>query len=145
MKLTATTVLEGVAVALREQISPRLNDSFAADVARIAQTLVSIVARAGDDAVCIRVQENARMRALFAKAQQVIGDGDLASRLKQAAQSTDPGLKLSELDAETGRLRKLLIELHGELEDRSETQARALDQEIWRAMREFEQARAPRA
>lgn len=145
MRLTTATLLEGVADALREQIAPQLTDSFAGDAARIAQALILIAARAGDDAAAIRVEENSRMRRLFASADGVVTDEALASRLRAAAQSADTSLKIGALDAETGRLRKLLVELHCWLEGQLQPAARALDQEIWRALRDFELARAPRA
>lgn len=144
MKLTAATVLEGVADALRDQVSPQLNDAFAGEAARMAQSLIAIVGRAGDDAAAVRVAENARMRAIFADVGAIAG-GDLATRLSEAAKSSDPGLRISELDAETGRLRTLLVELHAWLELQESPEARRLDGEIWRAMRDFEMARAPRA
>lgn len=144
MKLTGATVLEGVADALRDQVSPQLSDAFASEAARMAQSLIAIVGRAGDDAAAIRVEENARMRAIFAEAASVAG-GDLSAQLAEAAKSSDPGLRISELDAETGRLRTLLVELHRWLEQQDSPEARVLDQQIWRAMREFEMARAPRA
>ena len=65
MKLTGATVLEGVVDALREQVSPQLNDGFASEAARMAQSLIAIVGRADDDAAAIRVEENARMRAII--------------------------------------------------------------------------------
>jgi hypothetical protein len=144
MKLTAVSVLEGVADALRDQISPNLGDAFAAEAARMAAALITIVGRAGDDAVAIRVEENARMRAIFARAAAIVPEQEFAARLTAAAQSSDPGLRINELDAETGRLRGLLVELHGWLEGQSQADARSLDQEIWRALRDFEMARAPR-
>lgn len=144
MKLTAETVLEGVVDALREQVSPQLDDAFASEAARMAQSLIAIVGRSGDDAVAIRVAENARMRTIFADAATVAGE-DLSGRLALAAQGTDPGLRISELDAETGRLRTLLVELHTWLEQQDMPAARRLNRQIWSAMREFEMARAPRA
>lgn len=144
MKLTGATVLEGVVDALREQVSPQLNDAFASETARMAQSLIAIVGRAGDDAVAIRVEENARMRAIFLEAASV-AKGDLSARLAEAGDSRDPGLRISELDAEIGRLRALLVELHCWLEQQDTPEARHLDQQIWRAMRDFEMARAPRA
>ncbi|MCW1428352.1 hypothetical protein [Novosphingobium sp. JCM 18896] len=133
MKLTGATVLEGVIDALRDQVAPQLNDAFAADAARMAQSLIAIVGRAGDDAVAIRVAENAHIREL-------LGQGGLAA----AAASKDPGLRISELDAENSRLRTLLVELHARVELEDDIEARELDQAIWRALRDFEMARAPR-
>jgi hypothetical protein len=140
MKLTGATVLEGVIEALRDQVAPNLSDAFAAEAARMAQSLIAIVGRAGDDAVAIRVEENARIRALLGEGGELLGDGELAA----AAQSIDPGLRISELDAETGRLRALLVALHSRIELQQAPAARALDQAIWRALRDFEMARAPR-
>lgn len=144
MKLTAAAVVEGVVDALRDQVAPRLDDAFASEAARMAQSLIAIVGRAGDDAAAIPVAENARMRAIFAEAADV-AEGNLAARLAQAGQGSDPGLRISELDAETGRLRLLLIELHTWLEQQQDGEARRLGREIWIAMRDFEMARAPRA
>jgi hypothetical protein len=143
MKLTAETVLAGVADALRDQIAPNLDDAFAAEAARMATSLITIAGRAGDDAAAIRVAENARMRAIFAQGAEVADEG-LKGQLTEAARSADPGLRISELDAETGRLRTLLVELHTWLEAQDRHEAKALDQEIWRALRDFEMARAPR-
>lgn len=133
MKLTGATVLEGVIDALRDQVAPQLTDAFAADAARMAQSLIAIVGRAGDDAVAIRVAENARIREL-------LGQGGLS----EVAASRDPGLRISELDAENGRLRALLVDLHAQIEREEGAESRELDQVIWRALRDFEMARAPR-
>ena len=141
MRLTHETVLEGVAAALRDQIAPNLTDAFASDAARMAQSLIRIVGLAGDDAAAIRVEENARMRALLGQGGELLGDADLTT----AAGSSDPSLRISELDAETGRLRLLLVDLHRRIELQDTPAARALDQAIWRALRDFEKARAPRA
>lgn len=140
MKLTGATVLEGVIVALRDQVSPQLADAFAADAARMAQSLIAIAGRAGDDAAALRVEENARIRALLGQGGALFDDAALA----QAARSADPGLRISELDAETGRLRALLVDLHARVELEDSPAARELDQAIWRSLRDFEMARAPR-
>jgi hypothetical protein len=134
-------VLEGVAEALREQVSPQLDDAFAIDVVRIAQTLAMIVGRAGDDAVVVGVEENARIRALLGEGGALLDD----PLLVEAARSADPGLRISELDRETARLRALLVDLHARVERMDAPQAQALDRAIWRALRDFEMARAPRA
>ncbi|MGE3693391.1 MAG: hypothetical protein AB7F98_18595 [Novosphingobium sp.] len=144
MKLTNAAVLEGVIDALRDQIAPGLSDPFTIDAARMAGSLIAIAGRAGEDAAAIRVEENARMRAIFAEAVEVVADSDLVVRLREAAESSDPGLRIGELDSEVGRLRALLVELHAWLEVQSDPGARRLDQAIWRAIRDAEMARAPR-
>lgn len=142
MRLTADKVLDSVASSLGDQVAPQVEgDPFLKETIRRAQALIAIVSLAGDDAAAIRVAENARMREIFGKAAGVADD----ARYAEAAASRDPGLKISELDAETGRLRTLLVELHARLEDMDGVEAKALDREIWLALRDFEMARAPRA
>jgi len=144
MRLTIEKVLEGVADALREQISPHLDDTFAAEAARMATSLITIAGRAGGDAVAIRVEENARIRQLLGSGAGMVVDAEFAAELAEAAGSGDPGLRISQLDAETGRLRALLVRLHAELEGQDSQPAKLFAQEIWRALRDFEMARAPR-
>jgi hypothetical protein len=145
MKLRTETVLEGIADALRDRIAPRLEDGFAANDARIAQTLLAITRLARDDEVANKVEENRRLREIFTDAAGMLGDAELAARLKTAGGSRDPGLRISQLDAETGRLRTLLVELHAHVEQQDDEQAKHIDQAIWRALRDIEAPRAPRA
>ncbi len=144
MKLTHAQVLEGVIEALRDQIAPGLDDAFAKEAARMAGSLIAIAGRAGEDAAAIRVEELAAMRAIFAEAAAVVEDAGLAGHLREAALKREPGLRLGQLDAELGRQRLLLVELHAWLEGSDRPEARRLDQAIWRAIRDAEMARAPR-
>jgi hypothetical protein len=68
----------------------------------------------------------------------------LASRLREAAASTDPGLKISVLDVESHRLRVLLVTAQAALEDSTGPAAKALDQRIWQLLETVEAKRAPR-
>lgn len=145
MKLTGQRAMEGVVEALRDQIAPNLTDKFAIEAARQAGSVLLIAALASDDAVEIRVAETARLRAIFGKAAGLLPPADLSARLADAATGRDPGLRISVLDAEIARLRLLLVELHAWLEAQDTDGALALDREIWRALRDFEMARAPRA
>lgn len=144
MRLTAQAVLEGVAHALREQISPALQDPFAIEAARLATALATICANGADDAVAVRVEEHAKIRALFTEAAPVISDAALATSLKEAAQSRDPGLRISELDTETARLRRLLVALHAHVERQADEAAQRIDRQIWTLLGETEASRAPR-
>ena len=143
MRLASDMVLRGIARSLQEQIGPALDDMFASGAARMAGLLATICANGVDDAAAVRIAENARLRTLFGQAAATIG-GVLGERLTIAAGSAEPGYRISALDAETGRLRVLLVALHTEVEARDDDIARALDQAIWRLMAETEAARAPR-
>lgn len=145
MKLRTESVLEGVGEALRDRIAPQLTDDYAANAARMAQSLLAIVRLARDDEVALKVEENRRMREIFAEAGGVADDHALSARIAEAALSRDPGLRISQLDAETGRLRSLLVELHADVDSRDDEPAVRTSQSIWRALRDIELPRAPRA
>jgi hypothetical protein len=131
--------LRSVIHTLNAQIAPMVEDSFAKEATRLASLVLSIVANGLDDVVELRVQENAAIRALLRDGGELIGLPDLAD----AADSSDPGLRISELDAENDRLRGHLIRLHGEAERRSDGAAQVLCQRIWAALQQFEERRAP--
>jgi hypothetical protein len=143
MNVSIETLLTGVAQALNERITPELRD-YTADTARLAAIIVNIAAKSFDDAAALRVAENAGIRAVFADAHELIG-GELGGRLAAAARAGDPSLRVSDLDAENARLRRLLVELHAEVDRREDASAQALGQRIWRLLRDNEARRAPPA
>lgn len=145
MRLTTQSLLEGLAEALDERIRPMIADPFTADATRMAASVVRIAARAHDDAAAIRVEENARIRGLLARGAELVDDARLGERLAGAAATIDPGYRISELDRANADLRQALIALHAWLEDHRTLAAAELDVDIWRALRDFETARAPRA
>lgn len=144
MNLTIEATLHGIGQTLRDRIAPAVQDPFAGEAARLAGLLLTLNASWIDDAAAVRVAENAAIRSLFADAGPAIGDSGLARPIAEAAQSSDPGLRISELDRESNRLRALLCELHAHLETQTGASARALAQCIWRLLDQLEAARAPR-
>lgn len=145
MRLTIEQTLRGVADNLQAQVMPALTDSFAIGATRMAHDLIAIAANTYDDAAAIRVEENAKLRALCADAADKVSDRKLGALLADAGGSRDPGLRISELDAETGRLRTLLVALHACVEEQADEAAKAIDARIWALLEETETARAPRA
>jgi hypothetical protein len=144
MTLAIDTAVRGVADVLRDRVASTLTDSYAIEAVRLAGIMLTIMANAADDAVALRVAENAQMRALFSEALAVVTGTALSSQLEKAAGSTDPGLRISELDYETDRLRRLLVALQIQLETQADSAAAALNQRIWRLLQEVEKSRAPR-
>lgn len=142
MNFTIPSAVKGVGALLRDRILPEIGDNYAANMARMATSVLSISANWADNAAALRVAENAAIRALLGEAAGLL-DGGLAGRLAEAAQSVDPGLRVSELDGENHRLRLLLVEAQAVLELRDDAEARAMDQRIWRLLEEIEMSRAP--
>lgn len=143
MNFTIPSAIKGVGELLRTRIAPEIGDNYAANMARMAISLLNITANWADDAAALRVEEDAAIRALLGEAAG-LAEGELAARLADAARSADPGLRISELDAENHRLRVLLIEAQVWLESRADDAARATDQRIWRLIEDCEMKRAPR-
>jgi hypothetical protein len=143
MNMSIETVLRAVAESLQQQIYQGIDDEYTRSIARFAGILVGMSANWIDSAVERRVAENAALRALFADAASVVSEAALAQRLTQAAASHDPGLKISQLEIENGRLRKLLVQLHTAVELQATAAARQLDQRIWRLLSDMERARQP--
>ena len=138
MILTIDMALRGVADMLRDRLAPAINDRFAGESARLAELVVRLNADWVDDAAAVRVGENASIRALFREASPLLA-GALATRISEAAMSSDPGLRLSDLDRESSRLRALLSELHAEIESRDT----GFSERIWQLLEQLEAARAP--
>ncbi len=143
MNFTFPSAVKGVAELMRERIVPEVGDNYAANMARMAASLLTITANGVDDAAALRVEENVAIRAVLGKAAP-LADGDLAQRLGAAAGSGDPGLRISELDRENHRLRFLLVEAQAWLETREDGASRELDRQIWRLLEDIEMKRAPR-
>lgn len=144
MSISAETCLRGVLYTLQERIAPLVDDPFGQEAARLSALVVSIVANSIDDAAAIRVAENKAIRAIFRQARAIVTSPDLAERLREKVNSADLGLRISELDRENDSLRSLLIELHAHAETINGEHARVLCGAIWRALAEFERARAPK-
>lgn len=143
MNLTIDNALHGIGELLRDRINPAIGDPFAAQMARLSCLLLKICANWVDDAAELRILENAAIRALLADSAPLVGE-PLAARLTQAALSLDPGFKLSVLDEENDRLRRLLVEAQACLEVTGGDAAQALDRRVWRFLEQAELARAPR-
>jgi hypothetical protein len=141
--LSIDNALHGVRELLADRITPAVDDPFAAQMLRLSCLLLKISANAVDDAAELRVAENAAIRAVLGEAAGLVAE-PLAGRLRAAAVSADPDLKLTVLDAESDRLRKLLIEAQTVIEVAPDAASRNLDQRIWRLLESIEAKRAPR-
>lgn len=141
--LSIDNALHGLDEFLRDKIARAISDPYIAPMARLSGMLLRICANSVDDAAELRVDENAAIRTILGEAGSTLG-GALSEQLFVAAASTDPGLKISVLDAENSRLRRLLVEAHKALEDSHNEASQLLDQKIWRLFEAIEAKRAPR-
>jgi hypothetical protein len=144
MTLSPEMCLRGVIETLQHRITPALTDNFTAESARLAGLILTITTNGIDNAAAIRIAENDAMRALFRDAAPAVDNAALAAKLAAAGSGDGTGYKLSELDADNAQLRARLVELHFAIEKQIGGDARAIDRRIWRMLKDFEAARAPR-
>ena len=123
MRLTLEASLRRIGDLLREDVAPDLQTPFLGQSVRLAGGLLNICANWVDDAAEIRVEENAAIRDLL------------------GIEGADPGLKISQLDAENHRLRLLLVAAHAAAEEAGDS---AREAAIWRLLEEIEMKRAQR-
>jgi hypothetical protein len=118
-------VIRGCTIALATPPPPESAGDFAAGRVGLVSTLLMLCAVEANVCVAATIAENADIRGLFANARS--GDAALDGRLAEAAGETDTDLTIAGLDAANARLRRLLIELHEQVETAGD---RALNRQI---------------
>jgi hypothetical protein len=134
VKPDVAKLLEIVSGKLLFEIAPNVQPSYRQSSVGITAMLLGMVREEWERAAARRVEENAVLRALFARAAVHVADTDLRRRLEGAAAGRDASLLVSELDKANDALRALLIELHAHVETQDAAWARAVDAEIWREL-----------
>ncbi len=124
MRLTIDAALHRIGDLLREDVAPDLRTPFLGQSVRLAGSVLAICANWVDDAAAIRVAENATIRAALG-----------------LPPAPDPGLRISQLDAENHRLRLLLVEAQAAAEEAGDAARVAT---FWTLLEEIELSRAQR-
>lgn len=131
MKPNVQTVMMRSFERILTDIAPHLSSEYAVGSSSVIGLMMFQTATEFERAADIRVQENAAMRDIFAGAVSVLPKGDLRTRVEKAASSSDPSVKISELDEANDALSALLIELQTHAETTEGAPARQLETQIW--------------
>ncbi|MEN8162019.1 MAG: hypothetical protein ABFS41_18260 [Myxococcota bacterium] len=134
MKPEPSQVLERVMQALLTEIGPAVQPGYRQATVTMQAMLLAMTREEMDRAAARRVEENAALRALFAKGAPLVPDAALRARLSDAAGEEDTSLLVPDLEAANQALRALLIELHTAVEALDGDDARALEAAIWREL-----------
>jgi hypothetical protein len=134
MKPDPAKVLEVSLQTLVGEIAPAVSPKYRQSTVGMLAMLLQGTREELERAVARRVEENAAMRALFARGAALATDAALAAQLALAARGADPSLLVSALDAENRRLRALLVSLHAHVETLGGPDARALEADLWREL-----------
>lgn len=131
MKPNVPTVMLRSFERILTDIAPHLSSEYAVGSSSVIGLMMFQTATEFERAADIRVQENAAMRSIFAEAGSLLPEGDLRTRVEAAAATSDPSVKISELDKANDELTGLLIELQAHAETIDGPAARTLEIQIW--------------
>ena len=132
MKPDPPMVLRGIGHTLATRVLPELRTPFAFQTVGLSAGILNMVAQEYDRASARLVEENDVLRQLFSDAVEVVEDGALRTRLREAADEAPVrDYRVSTLQGENDALRALLIDLHAAVERQTGERARELDERIW--------------
>lgn len=134
MKPDPQRVLEQTAQRLATDVLAAVQPRYLQAGVGMLAGLLGAVREEFDRAAARRVEENAALRALFARGAWVVTDAVLAARLREAAATRDASLRVPDLEAGNQALRGLLIALHAHLETLATPAAREVEETIWREL-----------
>jgi hypothetical protein len=126
--------LEVAAMHLLVRTAPELSSGYSQASVAVIAALLGAVREEFERAAARRVEENQALRALFTRAVPVVREAGLRGRLEEAAAPRDLRLGISALEAENAGLRALLIDLHAHVEEMPGTEARGIEEAIWREL-----------
>ena len=134
MKPDISRVLEVLAGTLMVDVAPNVTPSYRQASVFANALLLTNIREELDRIAERRVEENRALRVLFAQAAPDIADAPLRARLAEAAESQEPSLRISALDASNAGLRQLAIELHAYVEAQDAPAARRIEASLWREL-----------
>lgn len=130
MRPAVAPVAAFLATRMSQEIAPKL-EGFSAGNAGMIGAMLQMMSEEWDRAASRLVAENAAVRGLLQRAGEVLGDASFGT----AAVGDDSDLRISSLDADNDRLRRVLTEAHARAEERDGADARALEAAIWDELR----------
>ncbi|MES1198943.1 MAG: hypothetical protein ABUS48_03080 [Pseudomonadota bacterium] len=145
MRPTFGQLLLGAAATLGKDVAPHIEDNAPVAVGRLGTVglILACMAQEADRAVETAVREQDALRALFLDAAAAPLPRDMQMRLKAAATNdARPSLKLSDLDAQNAKLKRLLMDLLVALEAEHFDWAIALEARVWTVLKSGAERRA---
>ncbi|HVZ99109.1 MAG TPA: hypothetical protein VG841_02205 [Caulobacterales bacterium] len=145
MKPAFGELLMGAASTLSREVAPHVDDGEPVAIGHIGTIglILACMAQETDRAVETAVREQDAIRGLFADAAKAPLPRDLALRLKAAAaDDTRPSLKLSDLERQNAKLKRLLMDLLEMLEAEHFDWAVMLEARIWDILKTGAERRA---
>lgn len=142
MKPEVDQVLRVVTAKLLGEVAPAVGDAYVQGQVEAIAALIAAAADEYDRAAHVRVEENRRLRKLFADTAPLVSDPALRATLSVAAETIETSFRIADLNALNDRLRALLIDLHAFVESCGEEWASRANRAIWAELRTAAAARA---
>ncbi len=145
MKPSFSQILMGAASTLSRDVAPHIapDSPYAVGHAGTIGLLLACAAQEADRATETAMREQDALRALFTDAAKAPLAPDLVARLRIAGlDDTRPSLKITDLEAQTEKLKLLLMELLETVEEERFDWAELLEKRIWGALKSGAERRA---
>lgn len=127
-------ILKSLATEL-EQMAPVVQPAYCSAQLVFMSRLLLGAAESWDGAASRLVEENNAIRRLFSETLPLLRTGELADRLKASIATNDDDLSTYALQSENEDLRRVLTDLHAEIELIDSAEARDANDAIWRELR----------
>jgi hypothetical protein len=134
MRPEISRVFQTFAMDLMMRVIPEIGSAYHQGTIGMMATMLLIAADEWDRGASRRVEENARLREMFAAAGPAVTDSALRDRLAALAATRDDDLRVSALEQNNCALRAALIALHAHVEGLQGAAARRVEDEIWREL-----------
>jgi hypothetical protein len=134
MRPNIPIVFQTMALDLMMRVIPAISPSYHQGTVGMIATMLAIAADEWDRGASRRIEENQKLRELFANAAPVVKDLALGGRLKELAATREEDFRVSALEKNNCTLRAALIELHSQIESQTGAEARKVEDEIWKEL-----------
>lgn len=134
MRPEVTRVFQTFAMDLMMRVIPEIGSAYHQGTIGMMASMLLMAADEWDRAASRRVEENARLREIFAASAPVVTDSALRDRIVALAATRDDDLRVSALEKNNCDLRAALIDLHAHVEALEGAAARRVEEEIWREL-----------
>jgi len=134
MRPPVPIAFQTIAMDLLMRVVPAITPPYHQGTVGMIATMMLMTAEEWDRAASRRLEENNRLREIFAEAAPIVTDPALKRRMAELAETRDDDLRVSALESSNCALRAALIELHAHVEGRADPQARMVDDVIWKEL-----------
>jgi hypothetical protein len=134
MRPNVEAVCRKMAEDLLVRVLPAISPTYHQGTVGMVASVFSIIGEEWDRAASRRIEENDRIREIFRETAPCVNDVALKHRLIALTDMKDRDFHISALENHNCDLRAALIELHAYIETQLGTDARRIEETIWKEL-----------